>query len=204
MTSRPWSLPACGAAILALGSLVPPLRHGLQSSMTVQMLVQIPLLVAAGCLFAPAFPARLLPGLHRWNQGGVTGLVLATVAAAFWMLPRSLDASTTHPIMTTAKYLSVPLLAGLPFALSWPRMGFVVRGVLLAESVATLFRLGWLYRSSPIRLCNNYGLNDQQRLGGYLLILGGGLLIYLAWKLLWGRFASFSGMPSHPAAMSQA
>jgi len=39
---------------------------------------------------------------------------------------------------------------------------------------------------------NHYALDDQRRLGGYLLAVGGGLLAWLAWKLLWGRFETFS------------
>lgn len=74
-------------------------------------------------------------------------------------------------------------------------MGFVVRGFFLAELLATSFRLGWLYRVSPIRLCNNYGLDDQQRLGGYMLALGGALLVWLAWKLLMGRLAPGTSAP---------
>jgi hypothetical protein len=108
------------------------------------------------------------------------------------MLPRSLDAAASQPLMAAAKYLFVPLLIGLPFAVSWPRMGFVVRGVFLVEVVASCFRLGWLYLISPIRLCNNYALNDQQRLGGYMVGIGGGLLVWLVWKLLWGSFQSLS------------
>lgn len=158
--------------------------------MTAQMLVQLPLLVWAGWLCRAAVPAGWQFRMQRWNAGGVAGLVLVSVVAAFWMLPRSLDAATTDSAMAVAKHLSVPLLIGLPMALSWPRMGFVVRGLFLAESVAMLFRLGWLYRVSPVRLCNNYGLNDQQRLGGYLLVLGGALLAWLAWKVLWGGVAS--------------
>jgi hypothetical protein len=77
-------------------------------------------------------------------------------------------------------------------------MGFVVRGVFLAEFVATFFRLGWLYLISPIRLCNNYALNDQQRLGGYMLAIGGGLLVWLAGKVLWGGFESSSNTDLAP------
>lgn len=200
MTALRRAAPVSGAVLLAALSLIPPIRHGLESSMTVQMLVQLPLLVAAGCLFAPGVPARILSHVDRWDRGGVTGLVLATVVAACWMLPRSLDASTTDPLTAAAKFLSVPFLIGLPLAVSWPRMGFVVRGMFLAEFVATFFRLGWLYRISPVRLCNNYGLDDQQRLGRWMLVLGGGTLAWLVWKLLWGRFTSFSdpagGRPS--------
>ena len=196
MTRGRWPFLVRLAALLMLVLMAPPVRHVLEASMTAQMLAQMPLLVAAGWLVSRAVPARALARMEPWNRSGITAVILATAAAVFWMLPRSLDASTSQPLMATAKYLSVPLLIGLPFALSWRRMGFVLRGLILAELVASCFRLGWLYRISPIRLCNNYGLDDQQRLGGYLLAIGGGLLVWLAWKLLWGRFEAFS--PGRP------
>lgn len=176
------------APLLLLLLLAPPVRSVLEASMTAQMLVQIPLLAAAGALLAPSLPKGALAAIERWNEQGIASLVLATLAAAFWMLPRSLDAAASAPLTAGAKYLSVPLLIGLPLALAWPRMGFIVKGVFLLECVATLFRLGWLYLVSPERLCNNYLLDDQQRLGRCLLFLGAGLVLAIAWKLLWGRF----------------
>ena len=178
------------ASIVFLGLLLPPARHVLQASMTAQMLVQIPLLAAVGYLLHDAVPERVVARISRWNHLGISGLVLATVAAACWMLPRSLDAAVTERWVEAAKFTSVPLLIGLPFGLSWPRMDFVVRGVFLAELIASFFRLGWLYLVSPVRLCNNYLLGDQQRLGAYMVSIGVAMLIGMAGMLLWGRFDS--------------
>lgn len=203
MTRKRWPVPVRRAALLVLVLLAPPVRHGLEATMTAQMLVQLPLLAAAGWLLSGAVPPRVLARVERWSHRGFTGLVLVTVTAAFWMLPRSLDAATSHTLISVAKYLSVPLLIGLPFGVSWPRMGFVVRGVFLVEFVASFFRLGWLYLISPIRLCNNYALGDQQRLGGSMLAIGGGLLVWLAWKLLWGRFESYSSTQVHSSPVPQ-
>lgn len=176
------------AALLLLVLLMPPVKAALEASMSAQMLVQIPLLAAAGALLARALPQGALAAIEPWNEQGITSLVLATLGAAFWMLPRSLDAAASVPLMAGAKYLSVPLLIGLPLALAWPRMGFIVKGVFLLECIATLFRLGWLYLVSPERLCNNYLLDDQQRLGRWLLSIGTAVVLAIAWKLLWGRF----------------
>ena len=203
MTRKRWPVPVRRAALLVLVLLAPPVRHGLEATMTAQMLVQLPLLAAAGWLLSGAVPPRVLARVERWSHRGFTGLVLVTVTAAFWMLPRSLDAATSQPLIVAAKYLSVPLLIGLPFGVSWPRMGFVIRGVFLVEFVASFFRLGWLYLISPIRLCNNYALNDQQRLGGSMLAIGGGLLVWLAWKLVWGRFESYSSTQVHSSPVPQ-
>lgn len=179
--------PACAAALFAI-LLLPPARQWLEGSMTAQMLVQIPLLIGVGWLLPAALPRWLGEGIARWNEHGISSVVLASLAGMFWMLPRSLDAAVGEPWMAVAKFASVPLLIGLPLGLGWPRMGFVVRGVFLLELVATFFRLGWLYLVSPLRLCNNYLLDDQQRAGESMLVIGGVILAVLLAKLLWGRF----------------
>ncbi|EIL97446.1 hypothetical protein RHOFW104T7_10220 [Rhodanobacter thiooxydans] len=178
------------AVALFVALLLPPVRAWLESRMSLQMLVQIPLLITVGWLLSAALPPRLGEGIARWNRHGISSLVLASLAGMFWMLPRSLDAAIGEPWMAVAKFASVPLLIGLPLGLGWPHMGFVVRGVFLLELTATFFRLGWLYLVSPIRLCNNYLLDDQQRAGEAMLVIGSLLLAGVAIKLLWGRFDS--------------
>ncbi|HUJ85778.1 MAG TPA: hypothetical protein VLX30_02875 [Burkholderiales bacterium] len=169
---------------LALPAVLFLLRAPLEAGMSVQMLVQIPLLVAAGALLAGALPPRPLAAVQQWNAQGVSGLVLATLAILPWMLPLSLDAAASRPIVDGARHLALPLLAGVPLALGWRRAGFVVRGVFLLELVASCFRLGWLYLAAPVRLCNNYGLGDQQRLGQGLLMLGAALVTWIGLALL--------------------
>lgn len=188
MIARWPRLAPIAAAMLFAALLLPLVRAWLESRMSLQMLVQIPLLIGVGYLLAGALPARLDASLARWNQHGITSLVLATLAGMFWMLPRSLDAAIGEPWMALAKFASVPLLIGLPLGLGWPRMSFVVRGVFLLELIATFFRLGWLYLVSPIRLCNNYLLDDQQRTGVTMLVIGGVILTGVLAKMLWGRF----------------
>lgn len=178
-----------GAAILLfLVLLSPPGKHALEATMTTQMLLQLPLLMCVGVLLREALPAGALRFTANWDYRGITGLVLASIAASFWLLPRLLDASVTEPAIAAAKYLSVPLLIGLPISVSWPRMSFIVRGVVLLELTATLFRMGWLYLIWPDRLCNRYLLDDQQRLGEYLVLIGGVVCMLVVSKLLWGRF----------------
>lgn len=167
--------------------LLPPTRQLLESRMTLQMLVQIPLLVVVGYLLRDAIPCRMTARIDQWNHQGVTGLVLASLAGLFWMLPRSLDAAVSEASMEAAKFISVPLLIGLPMGLSWPRMGFVVRGVFLVELIATCFRLGWLYMVSPIRLCNRFLLDDQQQSGTIMMTVGSAILLYVIAKLMWGH-----------------
>ncbi len=183
---RSWHGALAGAALLAI-LLVPPVRQALEASMTAQMLVQIPLLAAAGALLARSLPDRALAAVEPWDRHGLSAVVLVTFASAYWMLPRALDAAATEPLVAAAKFASLPLLVGLPLAIAWPRMGFLVKGLFLLEGIATLFRLGWLYLASPDRLCNSYLLGDQQLLGRCLLALGATFTLSLAATLLWGR-----------------
>jgi uncharacterized membrane protein YeaQ/YmgE (transglycosylase-associated protein family) len=172
---------------LWVGLAVPPVQRALQSTMSLHMLVQIPLLALAGWLAARVVPRRIVDAIAAWNLGGISGLLLASLAGTVWMVPRALDAALDDPAVALAKFLTVPLLIGAPLALSWPRMGFVVRGVFWVELIATAFRLGWLYLVSPERLCSNYLLSDQQQLGRLLLAIGGAMALLVAWQLIWGR-----------------
>jgi hypothetical protein len=172
--------------------LVPSVRNALEASMPAQMLVQIPLLAAVGWLALSLVPESTRMRIARCNASGITGLLVASLASAYWMLPRLLDAAVADPLVDVGKYVSVPVLIGLPLALSWSGAGFVVRGVFLAEAIASLFRVGWLYRVSPVRLCSAYPLGDQQQLGLYMLVLGSALFAVVAWKLLFGNWRAQS------------
>lgn len=175
-----------GASLWAVLAL-PPVRAWLEASMTLQMLVQMPLLALAGWWLAAALPAGWRRVLTRWNHRGINGFLLASLTGMLWMVPRMLDAALEHPEVELAKFITIPALVGSALALSWLHAGFVLRAVVLLEAIATAFRLGWLYLASPMRLCSSYLLDDQQRLGQALLLLGVALCVLIAWQLMWGR-----------------
>ena len=187
---RPSGRLCLAGAMLWAALAIPPVRHVFESAMTLQMLAQIPLLALAGWSLAQGTPGWLDRSLSAWNHRGISGLLLASLAGMVWMLPLAMDAALDDPRVTLAKFLSVPLLIGAPIALSWPRAGFVVRGVVLLELIATTLRLGWLYLISPVRLCSNYLLDDQQRVGKILFVAGFAILLLLVWKLMWGHVDS--------------
>jgi hypothetical protein len=175
------------AAVLLVVLGLPPLRHLLEGSMTMQMLAQMPLLAGVGVLLRAALPGSVVRLSAAWDYRGISGLVLASIAAGFWLLPRLLDAAVSQPAVDAARFLSMPLLVGVPLAVSWPRAGFIVRGVFLLEFIATLFRMGWLYLIWPERLCNNYRLDDQQCLGECLVLMGVACCVLVGARLLWGH-----------------
>ena len=71
--------------------------------------------------------------------------------------------------------MTLPLAAGVPLGLAWPRVSWLARAFVWANAVSMLGTLGWLYRAAPARLCNYYLLDDQQRLGAVLIALCVGL-----------------------------
>lgn len=169
-----------GAAGLALAALLawPAVRQVLESSMWRQMLLQYPLWLLAGALLAAVLPRRARAALARWNAHGITGLVLAGVVLAVLMVPRLLDLALRDPAVEAAKCVAL-LLAGAALRLSWRAAGRVVQGFFLGNVLPMTVVAGQLYIDAPLRLCNAYLLDDQARLGQWLIALA--VLLALGW-----------------------
>jgi hypothetical protein len=156
-----------------IGLPITPLAPSLQASMLGHM-GQLFLLTAWPALWCRRRCGRswLHHRLHvyahdyRWS-----GLVLVLGVWMLWMVPRWLDLAQTHMLVNGFKVFSLGC-SGLCLALIWPHLSLPVRGLLHLEALATLWRMGWLYAESPIRLCTQYGQIDQQRLGHTLGLLG--------------------------------
>ena len=74
------------------------------------------------------------------------------------------------PWMDAAKFLSLPLLVGLPLGLCWRRMPPLGRAFIWANFIPKLGAIGGLYLAAPTRLCAYYRL-DQQAAAGWTLIV---------------------------------
>lgn len=153
-----------GVLLLAVLAL-PSTRHALEASMLGHMLVQLPLLALAGGIAIHGLAGSAGWRAAGFNTGGIAGILTATFAMACWMLPRSLDAALTMPLVEAIKFASMPILIGGAFAVSWPLAHVIVRGLVWAHAVAMLLVLGWLYTASPARLCVGYRLDQQAALG---------------------------------------
>jgi len=186
------SLLAASALWLALAT--PPARAWLEASMTLHMLVQLPLLAGIGYYMGRVWlqsppdgsAARALGGVQSFNAGGITGLLGATFVMVLWMLPRFLDLARLDAPVDALKYLSVTA-AGVAVALSWPRLPAIARAVVHLEVIATLFRFGWGYLAAEERLCLAYLAGDQQRAGELLLWFGVAYAVAVAWRPMFGH-----------------
>lgn len=149
---------------------LPPLRGLLESSMSLHMLVQFPLLILAGFLLAGHVPQGWSARLQRWNAYGISGLVLVAVVLSLGMIPRLLDLALVDPAIEAAKWLAL-LACGAALRGSWQRAGLVVQGFFLFNVLPMMGVVGQLYQDSPLRLCNAYLLDDQVWLGQALVTI---------------------------------
>lgn len=174
---------ALGAALLA-ALMLPPLRHALEASMSLHMLVQYPALLLAGVLLAAAVPAGLRQRLSAWNAMGISGLTACALVAVVLMIPRVLDLALTDWRAEFAKVAAL-LLTGAVLQPSWRAAGLVVQGFFLGNVLPMTVVVGMLYQDAPLRLCNAYRLDDQQQLG--FALVWGATAVAAAWlaRTMW-------------------
>ncbi len=181
MTPFPRCTPRTQAAlglVLCVVLAWPPLRHALEASMWRHMVLQFPLLMAAGALLAAALPPRARGAVARWNAHGIAGLVGVAMVLGVLMVPRVLDLALRDGATEAAKCAAL-VLAGAALRLSWRAAGLVVQGFFLGNVLPMTAVVGQLYIDAPLRLCNAYLLDDQARLGQWLIALA--VLLALAW-----------------------
>lgn len=176
---------------------LPIIRPAMESVMVWHMGVQIPALVVAGVLLGPSTKRVYERYFASWNGHGVAGTLLALMTLLFWMLPRSLDASLDHGAMEVAKFVTLPLLVGLPLYHSWHGLSLIGRGIVWSNFIAMLFVMSWLYLAAPLRVCNNYLLNEQEALGWYFFGSGLAAVLFIGWRVLFGSGAPVTSTPHH-------
>lgn len=185
-----------GLAGIAL--MATPLGTWLEASLVTHTLIEYPLLVGCGVLIGHGLRTPCERWIAPFNGGGIPGLLLASFALAFWMIPRWLDASLVEPTVSLAKLITLPALVGIPLAWSWHRLHPIAEGVVKIEFLTMLLRVGWLYLAAPDRLCNGYLLDDQQWLGRWLIAIGFALAITWLIPVFFGTWTeSRTPSPKH-------
>ncbi len=159
-----------------------PIRNALETTLVTHFLVEYTAYILIGFLFGSRYFGSITKRLERFNQGGISGILLATFVILFWMIPRWMEASIDNAFVALFRAFSLTFLAGFALAVSWPLSNAITRSLVKIEFLAMLFRLGWIYQISPNRLCNNYLINDQILFGEILIIIGCTLSIY--WLIL--------------------
>jgi len=175
MRRRGHCLPETGWALLAALPLLllwPALRQTVEGRMSLHMLLEFPLLFAAGWALQRLGPHAAWVQWLDWR--GWTGATLTSLVAASWMLPSLLDLSLMSPSLATAKYVSW-WLAGWLLADSWRRLDPEVLLFLVGNIAWMTATAGMLYLDTPQQLCVNYLQDDQRHAGIGLVLLAIGL-----------------------------
>lgn len=166
-----------GLACLLLAALP---RHWLEASMLRHMLLQLPLLVAAGWLLAGR--ARWMRHAAVIDQHGVTGLTVLLFASAYWMIPRALELSINVPLAEAGKFASMLLLGAL-LPGSMARANWIVQLFFLGNFSWMMAIAGIQYQNMPQQLCNAYVLDDQITTGIALVLASIAIAVAWCWRL---------------------
>jgi hypothetical protein len=176
---------AAVGALLLIVLMLPPLRHALEAGMRQHMLLQFPALMLAGALLARGLPPAMGRRLARWNAMGIAGLTAGALFMAVLMIPRALDLALVDARVEAVKVVAL-LLAGAVLESSWRAAGLVVQAFFVGSVVPMAIVVGTLFQDSPLRLCNAYRLDDQQRLGTELVwiaaVVGVSWLLQAIWR----------------------
>jgi len=188
---RPQAAPiALGCLLLAAAALP---RHWLEATMLRHMLLQLPLITAAGWLIAAR--SRALRAAAWCDEHGILGLTLLMFISAYWMIPRTLELSITEAPYEAAKFGSLMLLGALlPGSLR--RANRIIQLFFLGNFCAMMAIAGMQYQELPQRLCNAYLLDDQAWTGTGLVTAS--LLIAALWS--WRQRAVFANPPARQRA----
>jgi hypothetical protein len=165
-------------AALAASLSLPPLRVLIEQSMVWHMLVQMPLLVAAGACAAAAWPQAMGERWARINRYGLTGFMLAQCITAYWMIPALVDRAVVLPGADAAK-LATLWVAGVALRQGYVQAPLAVQLFFLGYGLPMLAWLGFHLASTQVRLCNAYSLESQLRTGQGLVALA--LVLGLVW-----------------------
>lgn len=160
----------------------------LTSSMTLHMLVHIPMIVMSGVLAGRALESmapsrrisRLLERYSQYNEHGLPGLLLAGFVGAWWMIPKALDDVLLSAPLHFLKFV-VLFATGMLLRDAWQRANRVIKLFFLGNFSWMTAIVGLLYQEHPARLCNFYLLGDQEIAGAGLVILS--IVLPLGWLL---------------------
>jgi hypothetical protein len=165
--------------LLLLALMLPPVVSLMESVMVIHMHMQMPLLIFTGFLMARFFRMKVPHFFEKWNGNGIPGIMLFVIIVVYWTLPRSMDEALTIPSMEVFKFISLPLLAGIPLRDSWKKLKQFVKNIVFYLFIIMFFGMGWLYIDSPVQLCNNYLIIEQITLGWGFLTTAICMVIYL-------------------------
>ena len=164
--------------------LVDSIRNLIESRMVTHMLLQFPVLVASGWMFALAVStwSFWLDKMDTIDAHGLLAMSFASCALAFWMIPTALDLALLSESVRWAKYISL-WLTGLLLGRAWQKVSTEVELFFLGMVIWMMATVGMIYQSMVQRLCVSYLLDEQRWTGiglvAVAVLLSGAALLRL-------------------------
>jgi hypothetical protein len=167
--------------LLYIFLMVPPVANLVESIMITHMHMQMPLLVISGFLMGGILIKRYQHFFEKWNHNGIPGITLFMIIVVYWTIPRTMDEALTIQSIEIWKFISLPLLAGIPLRDSWKKLTKFGKNIIIIIFTVKYFGMGSLYIWSEDQLCNNYLVIDQLTLGWGFITTAICLVIYLVY-----------------------
>lgn len=168
--------------LLLIVLALPPVANLLESIMVIHMHMQMPFLVISGFLMADYFQKHFPDFFKKWNDNGIPGMMLFVIIMVYWMIPRTMDEALTIQSVEVFKFISLPILAGIPLRDSWKKISSTAKNAVIISFSIIFLGMGWLYIKWPNPLCNNYLLIEQITLGWGFLTMAFCIVIYLVYN----------------------
>ena len=150
----------------------------LEADMARHMLIEFPLLMAAGAALANVAPPRIAAAIERIDCMGLTGWTFTSLVLGFWMIPAALDAAIASGPVNAAKYASL-LAAGFAARGAMVRSPRVVQAFFIGNLVWMTATVGLVYQDAPRQLCLYYRVDAQVWAGRGLIVVS--LAVAAAW-----------------------
>ncbi|MFZ6690024.1 hypothetical protein ACO0K0_19995 [Undibacterium sp. SXout11W] len=157
-------------------------RRFVELNMVRHMVWQFPALLIGGFRLGKYLPACWRLNFERYDQLGLSGMVLFMATTSIWMIPLAIDLAVQIPFIDTIKFISL-WLTGLVLSQSWQRAGDAVQAFFLMSWAMMVVTIGMLYQETEIRLCSSYLTNEQADAGTGLMMTASMLVVIWFFRL---------------------
>jgi len=145
------------------------LLRWLEGDMARHMLLEFPLLMAAGAALAHVATPRVTAAIERIDRLGLTGWTFTSLVLAFWMIPAALDAAIASALVNAAKYATL-FAAGFAARGAIARSPRVLQAFFIGNLVWMAATVGIVYQEAPRQLCLYYRVDAQVWAGRGLIV----------------------------------
>jgi len=164
---------------------LPPVASLAESIMTIHMDMQMPLLAGAGMLMTPFLQRKLPRFFAKWNRDGVPGILLALIVIGYWLIPRAMDDALMSVPVEMFKFISWPLLVGVPLMDGWKKLPNAWENITFITLSVVYVIMAFIYLLAPEQLCNNYLIVEQRTLGWSFLFIALCIALYFILSLFY-------------------